>query len=147
MNARNDTKRPSDWSLNARIVLAAAQLRFASRVDFLVARWLERCATSAESAQRLFRTPHAEGRVPKPFIAFALLALISLVVAGCDSGEDKEEAQPERPALTIEVQYESQAPARLLLSFQINLKNRHGTNANHEQLHQVRHLHSASRLY
>ena len=49
MNARNDVKRPSDQSLNARLVLAAAQLRFTARVDFLVARWLERCATNAEA--------------------------------------------------------------------------------------------------
>ena len=49
MNARNDVKRPSDQSLDAR-------LRFAARVDFLVARWLERCATNAEAAQRLFKT-------------------------------------------------------------------------------------------
>ena len=56
MNARNDVKIPSDQSLDARLVLAAAQLRFATRVDFLVARWLERCATNAEAAQRLFKT-------------------------------------------------------------------------------------------
>jgi len=55
MNARNDVKRPSDQSLDARLVLAAARLRFAARVDFLVARWLERCATNAEAAQRLFK--------------------------------------------------------------------------------------------
>ena len=56
MNARNDVKRPSDQSLDARLVLVAAQLRFAARVDFLVARWLERCATNAEAGQRLFKT-------------------------------------------------------------------------------------------
>ena len=56
MNARNDVKRPSDQSLDARLVLAAARLRFAARVDFLVARWLERCATNVEAAQRLFKT-------------------------------------------------------------------------------------------
>jgi hypothetical protein len=56
MNARNHVKRPSDRSLHARLVLAAAQLRFAAWVDFLVARWLERCATNAEAAQRLFKT-------------------------------------------------------------------------------------------
>ena len=56
MNARNDVKRSSDQSLDARLVLAAARLRFAARVDFLVARWLERCATNAEDAQRLFKT-------------------------------------------------------------------------------------------
>jgi hypothetical protein len=52
MNAHNDVKRPSDQSLDARLVLAA----FAARVDFLVARWLERCATNAEVAQRWFKT-------------------------------------------------------------------------------------------
>ena len=53
MNARNDVKKPSDLSLDARHVLATAQLRFAARVDFLVARWLERCAMNVEAAQRL----------------------------------------------------------------------------------------------
>ena len=56
MNARNDVKRPSDQKLDAGPMLAAAQLRFAARVDFLVARWLERCANNAEAAQRLFKT-------------------------------------------------------------------------------------------
>jgi len=56
MNARNDVKRPSDQSLDAGLVLAAARLRFAARVDLLVARWLERCATNVEAAQRLFKT-------------------------------------------------------------------------------------------
>ena len=56
MSARNDVKKPFGQSLYARPVLAAAQLRFAARVDFLVARWLERCATNAEAAQRLFKT-------------------------------------------------------------------------------------------
>jgi len=55
MNAHNDAKRPSDQSLDVRLVLAAARLRFAARVDFLVARWLERCATNAEVAQRWFK--------------------------------------------------------------------------------------------
>ena len=53
MNARNDVKRPSEQSLDA---LPAAQLRFAAWVDFLVARWLERCATNVEAAQRLLKT-------------------------------------------------------------------------------------------
>jgi hypothetical protein len=57
MNARNDVKRPSDQSLDARLVLEAARLRFAAGIDFLVARWLERCATNAEDAQRLFKRP------------------------------------------------------------------------------------------
>ena len=56
MNARNDVKRPSDQSLDAKLVLEAAQLRFAASVDLLVARWLERCATNAEAAQRWFKT-------------------------------------------------------------------------------------------
>jgi hypothetical protein len=54
MNARNDVNRPSDQRLDARLLLAAARLRFAARVDFLVARWLERRAANAEAAQRLF---------------------------------------------------------------------------------------------
>jgi hypothetical protein len=56
MNARNDFKRPSDQSLDARLVLATARLRFAARVDFLVARWLQRCATEVEAAQGYFKT-------------------------------------------------------------------------------------------
>jgi hypothetical protein len=56
MNAHNDVKRPSYQSLDARLVLSAAQVRFAARVNFLVARWLERCATNAEVAQRWFKT-------------------------------------------------------------------------------------------
>ena len=56
MNAHNDAKRPSGRSLDARLLLAAAQLRLGARVDFLVARWLERCATNAEAAQRLLKT-------------------------------------------------------------------------------------------
>jgi hypothetical protein len=54
MNARNDFKRPSDRSWGAR--LAAAQLRLAARVDFLVARWLERCTVNIEASQWLFNT-------------------------------------------------------------------------------------------
>jgi hypothetical protein len=56
MNARTNVNRPSHQTLNARRVLAAAQLRSALWVDFLVARWLERCAMNAEAAQRLFKT-------------------------------------------------------------------------------------------
>ena len=62
MNARNDVKRPSDQSLDARFVPAAAQLRFAARVDYLVARWLEHCAANAEAAQRLFETDRKPAR-------------------------------------------------------------------------------------
>ncbi|VIO65833.1 hypothetical protein CI1B_09410 [Bradyrhizobium ivorense] len=61
MNARNDVKRPFDQTLDPRLVLAAAQRRFAARIDVLVARWLERCATNAEATQRLFtpdQKPH-----------------------------------------------------------------------------------------
>ena len=66
MNARNNVKRPFDQSLDARLVLAAARLRFAARVDFLVARWLERCAANAEAAQHWFETdrkPAAEAGI------------------------------------------------------------------------------------
>jgi hypothetical protein len=56
MNAHNYVKRLSDQSFDARLVLAAAQLRFAARIDFLVARWLERRAANAEAAQRWFNT-------------------------------------------------------------------------------------------
>jgi hypothetical protein len=56
MNARNDVKRPFDLSLDARLVLAAARRHFAARLDFIVARWLERCAANAEAAQHWFET-------------------------------------------------------------------------------------------
>jgi hypothetical protein len=56
MTARNDVKRSYNQSLDARLVLATARLRFAARVDFLVARWLERCAANAETAQWLFKS-------------------------------------------------------------------------------------------
>ena len=75
MNARNDVKRPSDQNLDARLVLTAAQVRFAARVDFLVARWLARCAANAEAAQRLFKTDRkptrefGDGREPCRFIS------------------------------------------------------------------------------
>jgi len=36
-------------------VLAAARLRFAAQVDFLVARWLKRCATKVAAAQKLLK--------------------------------------------------------------------------------------------
>ncbi len=66
MNARNDVKRPSNRSLDARLVLAAAQTRFAALVDLLVAHWLERCAANVEAAQRLFKTD------PKPTRDFGM---------------------------------------------------------------------------
>ena len=60
MNARNDVRRLSNLNLDARLVLAALRQRFAARVDFLVARWLQRCAANAEAAQHWFET----GRKP-----------------------------------------------------------------------------------
>ena len=53
MNAHNDVKR-FDQSLDARLVLAAVQLRVTAWVDLLVARWLARCAANVEAAQVLF---------------------------------------------------------------------------------------------
>jgi hypothetical protein len=67
MNANNDVKR-SDLSLYARLVQAAAKLRFAALVDFLVARWLERSAMNAEAAQDWFKTD------PKPTRKFGMSA-------------------------------------------------------------------------
>ena len=55
MKARKYFKRLSDRSLKPRLVPVAAQRGLAARLDFLVARWLERCATNAETAQRLFK--------------------------------------------------------------------------------------------
>jgi RND family efflux transporter MFP subunit len=57
------------------------------------------------------RSPYPNSAIPKPFIAFFVLALVSLVLVGCDS-RAQEEAQPERPVLTIKVQYEPQTPDR-----------------------------------
>ena len=88
MNARNDVKRPSDQSLGARLVLAAAQLRFAARVDFLVARWLERCATNVEAAQRLFKTDR------KPTREFGMG--VSLVVSSPRWDESHNAIRPDR---------------------------------------------------
>jgi hypothetical protein len=62
MNAQHDFKELSDRSLDAKLVLAAARLRFAALVDFLVARWLERCSTNAEAAQRSFKTDRKPAR-------------------------------------------------------------------------------------
>jgi hypothetical protein len=65
MKAHNGVKRPSDQSFDARVVIAPAQVRLAALVDRLVARWLARCATNAETAQRLFKTdgsPHPSSR-------------------------------------------------------------------------------------
>ena len=57
------------------------------------------------------KSTFTNSRIPTPFIAFAVLALVSLALAGCDS-RAQEEAQPERPVLTIKVQYEPQTPDR-----------------------------------
>jgi len=62
MKARNNAKRPSDQSLDARLVLAAARLRFAAWVDSFVAHWLERCAANAEAAEGLFTTDRNPAR-------------------------------------------------------------------------------------
>jgi hypothetical protein len=52
MSARSNIKKPSDHSLHAR--LKAVRVRFATRVDLLVARWLERCATNIGASQWSF---------------------------------------------------------------------------------------------
>lgn len=62
-------------------------------------------------SQTIAKSPYPNSRIPKPFIAFALLALVSMVLAGCDT-RAAEEAQPDRPVLTIKVQYEPQSPDR-----------------------------------
>jgi hypothetical protein len=62
MNAYNNVKRFSHLSLDARPVLAAAQLRLAALVDSLVARWLERCAANIEAGQHLFKTDRKPAR-------------------------------------------------------------------------------------
>jgi hypothetical protein len=62
MNARNEVKRLSDQSLDARLLLAEVQLRFAAWVDALVARWLERCAANIEAAQHLVETDQKPAR-------------------------------------------------------------------------------------
>ena len=64
MNAHNDVKKQSDQGVDARLVLAAAQRRFAARVDFLVARWLKRRAANVEVAQRWFGALRA--KMPAP---------------------------------------------------------------------------------
>jgi hypothetical protein len=71
MNARNNVNRPSDRTLNARRVLAAARLRFAVWVDLLVTRWLERCAINAEAAQGLFKSDR------KPIPEFGVSLVVS----------------------------------------------------------------------
>jgi len=54
MNARDFVKIQSGFDAGAaRAALAAARLQLAASLDTLVARWLERCATNAEAAQRL----------------------------------------------------------------------------------------------
>src|SRR5262245_51041122 len=58
------------------------------------------------------QTLSSNSLIPKPFIAFALLALVSLVLAGCDSSQAQDETRPERPVLTIKVKYEPQTPDR-----------------------------------
>ena len=74
MNARNDVKRLFDHGLDARFVLVAARLRVVAWIDFLVARWLARCAADIEAAQRLFE---ADRKPPHPFGIGARLAVSS----------------------------------------------------------------------
>ena len=62
MNARNDVKRQLDQKLDARLVLAAIRLRLAAHVDFLVARWLERCAENIATTPRLFKNKRKPSR-------------------------------------------------------------------------------------
>ena len=62
MNAQNNFKRPPHRGFDARLLLATARLRFAALVDFLVARWLERCAANVEAAQWLFETDRKPAR-------------------------------------------------------------------------------------
>jgi RND family efflux transporter MFP subunit len=57
------------------------------------------------------QSPYPNSRIPKPFLAFALLAVVSLVLVGCDS-QAREQAKPDRPVLTIKVQYQPQTPDR-----------------------------------
>ena len=56
MYARNDFKRL--FHPNARPVLSAARRRLAAWVDVRVARWLARCASNVEAAQRFFPDPN-----------------------------------------------------------------------------------------
>jgi hypothetical protein len=62
MNARNDVKKPFHPNFNPGPVLAAVRLRLAARLDFLVARWLARCAANIEAAQELFKTDRRPSR-------------------------------------------------------------------------------------
>ena len=71
MSAHRKFKRSYYRSLDARPVLAAAQLRLAAWVDLRAARWLERCAANAEAAQGLFmadRNPPAQSFSLSPFL-------------------------------------------------------------------------------
>ena len=74
MSAHRKFKRPYYPRLDARPVLASAQLRLAAWVDLRVARWLERCAANAEAAQRLFE---ADPKLPRTFGMGAGLAVSS----------------------------------------------------------------------
>jgi hypothetical protein len=62
MNARNNVKKLHQRNFNVRRELAAVRLRLAARLDFLVARWLERCAVNAVAAQELFRNDRRPSR-------------------------------------------------------------------------------------
>ena len=55
MNARNDIRVSTGVDVSAlKRVLAVTQSQLAAQVDAFVARWLERRATNAVAAQRLF---------------------------------------------------------------------------------------------
>ena len=89
MNAHNDVKRLSDQSLNARLVLAAAQLRIAALVDFLVARWLARCATNAGAIQGWFkidRKPTGEFELGKSCRSLSMLGANGKVLDNTRNG-------------------------------------------------------------
>jgi hypothetical protein len=63
MNAHSDFNRPFDQTFDPRLVLAAVRQRLAARLDFLVARWLQRCAAKVETAQRVFETERKPANV------------------------------------------------------------------------------------
>jgi hypothetical protein len=56
MNVQSNVKKLSGQSFDPRLALSAVRLRLAARLDFLVARWLQRCAVEIEAAQCLFET-------------------------------------------------------------------------------------------
>lgn len=55
--------------------------------------------------------PAHRSRFPAPFIAFAVLAVLSFVLSACGE-KPQEQAKSNRPVLTTEVHYQSQTPDR-----------------------------------